>query len=80
MAVQSKATNKLFQSQPRSHMPLKKGSSNKIVGQNIGELVKSGRPQRQALAIALKEAGKQKAEFGMKKQKLPFGSDLKKKK
>ena len=47
-------------------MPLKKGSSNKVVSQNIGELVKSGRPQRQAVAIALQEAGKQKQQFAMK--------------
>ncbi len=59
-------------------MPLKKGSSPKIVSSNIGELVKSGRPQRQALAIALKEAGEQRKSTSMTRQKLPFGADLKK--
>lgn len=39
-------------------MPLKKGSSNKVVGENISELMKTGRPQKQSEAIALKEAGK----------------------
>ena len=34
-------------------MPLIKSSSEKAVGRNIGELVRSGRPQRQAVAIAL---------------------------
>jgi hypothetical protein len=39
-------------------MPLKKGKSNKIVSANISELVHSGRPQNQAVAIALSESRK----------------------
>lgn len=41
-------------------MPLKKGSSKRTVSTNIKELVQAGRPQRQAVAIALAAAGKSK--------------------
>lgn len=41
-------------------MPLKKGTSSKVIGQNIKAEIKSGRPKAQAIAIALKSAGKSK--------------------
>lgn len=44
-------------------MPLKKGSSQKTVSSNISELMGTGRPQKQAIAIALKTARSHKA-FG----------------
>jgi hypothetical protein len=37
-------------------MPLKKGYSNKSISANIRELMDSGRPQKQAVAIALETA------------------------
>ena len=41
-------------------MPLKKGSSKEAISKNIRTEVKAGRPQKQAIAIALNVAGKSK--------------------
>jgi hypothetical protein len=41
-------------------MPLKKGSSQEVIAANIKELKQSGRPHRQAVAIALETARKSK--------------------
>lgn len=41
-------------------MPLLQGKSNSVVSENIRTLVKEGRKQNQAVAIAMSEAGRSK--------------------
>lgn len=38
-------------------MPLKQGKKKETISFNVKELMRSGRPQKQAVAIAMKEAG-----------------------
>lgn len=46
-------------------MPLVLGTSRKAVSKNIDELVKSGRPPKQAVAIAMDKAGKGRKKGGV---------------
>lgn len=47
-------------------MPLKKGSSQETISENIREMIRSGHPRNQAIAAAMRSAGKKK-----KKNRMP---------
>ena len=48
-------------------MPLKSGSSKKVVSGNIKKEINAGKPQKQAVAIAMAKAGKSNKDKKKKK-------------
>lgn len=50
-------------------MPLHKGTSQRIIGENIKEMIESGHPKKQAVAASLNQARKSGAKIPKNKKK-----------
>lgn len=58
-------------------MPLKSGPSDEVVSANIKELIAAGHPKDQAVAIAMKEAGRSNQEgMDLIEVELPNGTEV----
>jgi hypothetical protein len=56
---------------PGAAMTLKKGSSRKVMNQNIEEMMKSGHPRKQAVAAAFRQARKSGAKIPRRAARKP---------
>lgn len=53
-------------------MPLKPGKSDKVVSENIRQEIRAGKPPKQAVAIAMRKAGKPKPKGKGEKKGNPY--------
>ena len=52
-------------------MPLHKGTSDKVISENIRREMQAGKPQKQAIAIALHKAGKSNRRIKRRRKTVP---------
>ncbi len=50
-------------------MPMREGSSNEVVSENIRREMRRGHPQRQAIAMAMRKAGRSKKGRGRRSRR-----------